>query len=116
MAVVEYMLHNIDGDHRRQVPGFIGDRGHWYNPANHTYIGWISENRDFYVPDSVKRLTKEDFVQRQLLMHQNNKMVKPDPNFPASVNMGVGIEMTEQEVRESVEIWYDNFVNDNVNK
>ena len=116
MAVVEYMLHNIDGDHRRQVPGFIGDRGHWYNPTDHTYIGWVSDNRDFYVPDSVITLDMDSFVNRMLAMHQASPMRKPDPEAPGPMGMMNGIDMTTEEVRSMAENWYANFVTENANK
>jgi len=109
MAVVEYMLLN-EGDHRRHTPGFIGDRGHWYNPADHTLVGWVKDNRDFYVPDTIVTLTKEQLVQRILGMHAVNPMRVNDPNFVPSEQNQLPASMTEAEVRALVESWYDNFV------
>lgn len=110
MAVAEYMLTNNEGDHRRFVPGFIGDRGHWYNPVDHTFIGWISDNRDFYVPDTIVYLDKAAFVARILGMHAANPMRKMSPN-PAVQ----GDIMTEAEVTTMAEEWYDAFVEKNAN-
>jgi len=110
MAVVEYMLQKINGNSKAEIPGFIGDRGHWYNSADHTYVGWIDDERDYYVPDSIKTLTKEQFVTRTLGMHATNPMMNemdmenPDAEPEA---------MTDAEVTTMAEQWYDNFVSQN---
>ena len=69
MAVAEYMMHRIEGGTRRAVPEFIGDRGHWQSPIDKSYIGWIDDARDYYVPDTVTTLTKAEFVTRLLTIH-----------------------------------------------
>jgi hypothetical protein len=43
-------------------------------------------------------------------MHSANPMKKQDPENPGFENM---VAMTEAEVRESVEAWYDEFVTKN---
>lgn len=105
MAVVEYMLLN-EGDHRRHTPGFIGDRGHWYNPADHTLVGWVKDNRDFYVPDTIVTLTKEQLVQRGLAIHA----VVPYIDTTAAGPVSDPPALTETGVRSMLENWYDNFV------
>jgi hypothetical protein len=113
MAVAEYMLTNDEGNQRRFVPGFIGDRGHWYNPVDHTFVGWISENRDFYVPDTIVYLDKAAFVARTLAMHAANPMRKPGEN-PGMMEQGD--VMTEAEVTTMAEQWFDAFVEKNANE
>lgn len=105
MAVVEYMF-NIDDKGKRFIPGFIDDRGHWYDPITETYIGWIDDNRDFFVPDSIVVLTKEELVQRQLAIHAANPMIKDNEEDP----LEVGEPLTNDEARLLVESWYDSFV------
>jgi len=106
MAVIEYMLHRINGSARAEIPGWVGDRGHWFNPADNTYIGWVDDVRDYYVPDTVTSFTKAEFVTRLLTMHgttpfQNMNMEDPsaDPT-----------NMTDAEVTTMAETWYDDFV------
>lgn len=106
MAVVEYMF-NIDDKGKRFIPGFIDNRGHWYDSATETYIGWVKDSRDFYVPDSLTTLSKEDLVQRQLAIHAITPMQKRNEESMDSTNM------TDAEVRTLVENWYDNFVAEN---
>lgn len=102
MAVAEYMFQLQGG--KKVIPDFIEDRGHWYNSADHTFVGWIRDDRDFYVPDSIVYLSKEDLVQRLLGMHNVNPFAKPtEPGAEA-------VTMTEVEVREQAEAWYDAFV------
>jgi hypothetical protein len=106
MPVAEYKLHK-EG-HRRLVPEFIDDRGHWHNPVNHTYVGWIEENPDHYVPDTIVYLTKEEFVTRALVIHANNP-------FRNSTEMTFedGDPLTTEQVTAMAETWYDNFVTKN---
>jgi hypothetical protein len=106
MAIVEYMF-NIDDNGKRFIPGFIDNRGHWYDSATETYIGWVKDSRDFYVPDSLTTLSKEDLVQRQLSIHAVTPMQKRSEESMDSTNM------TDAEVRTLVENWYDNFVTEN---
>jgi hypothetical protein len=106
MAVVEYMF-NIDDNGKRYIPGFIDNRGHWYDANTETYIGWIKDSRDFYVPDSIVSLTKEELVQRQLAIHA----ISPMTSF-GNIESGPTV-MTEEEVRTQVETWYDAFVVEN---
>lgn len=107
MAVIEYMLEKRDATQRRWVPEWVGDRGHWYDPATETYVGWVDDVRDFYLPDTVVVLSKEDLVQRVLTMHATTPMMNVDPGNPESDN---AVAMTEAEVRTMVEAWYDDFV------
>jgi hypothetical protein len=108
MAVVEYMLHVYDGDHRRHIPGFIGDRGHWYHPGNHTWVGWTKTNPDFYVPDTLVVLSKQDLADRCWAIHQIEPISVYNPANPGPENRI--ILQTEAEVRAHAEQWYDEFV------
>lgn len=103
MPVAEYMLHKQG--HRRLVPEFIGDRGHWFNPTDHTYIGWIEENPDHYVPDSIVYLTKEQFITRALAIHQQNPFRSVDGEA-----MIDGEPLTNEGVQAMASSWYDDFV------
>jgi hypothetical protein len=105
MAVIEYMLHRINGSSRAEIPGWVGDRGHWFNSADNTYIGWIDDVRDYYVPDTVVALTKAELVARQLAIHATT------PFMNLSDNPGEEpVAMTDAEVTAMVEAWYDDFV------
>jgi hypothetical protein len=108
MAVVEYKDHVFHGDHRRLIPGFISNGGQWQNPKNHTFVGWVKENADFYVPwATLKALSKEDFVQRALQIHAENPISLPIDRMNPAREMKV---LTEQEVIEHAQEWYDNYV------
>jgi len=108
MAVVEYMLHVYDGDHRRHIPGFIHDRGHWYNPNDHTWVGWTRTKADFYVPDTLLVLTKQALADRCWAIHQVAPISVMDPANPGPENR-ITLQ-TEAEVRAHAEQWYDDFV------
>tara|TARA_E500000318_G_C3512491_1_gene192917 strand:+ start:592 stop:924 length:333 start_codon:yes stop_codon:yes gene_type:complete len=109
MAVAEYMMHRIEGGTRRAVPEFIGDRGHWQSPIDKSFIGWIDDARDYYVPDTVTTLTKAEFVTRQLTIHNTEGHafmtgVEPDET---------PVELSNTEVTTTAETWYDAFVTKN---
>ncbi len=108
MAVVEYKDHVFHGDHRRLIPGFINNGGQWQNPKNYTFVGWIKENADYYVPwSTLKVLTKNDFIQRALEIHSENPLTsRIEPGNPG----GEIKVLTEQEVTEQAGTWYDDYV------
>lgn len=106
MAVAEYMFV-IDDMGRKQVPGYIRDRGYWHNPSDNTYIGWIKENRDYWVPDTIVFLTKEQFLQRQLAIHSAFPMKKGE------IFNNTQTDMTVEEVTDLANTWYDYFVAEN---
>jgi hypothetical protein len=114
MPVVEYMNHIYDGDHRRHIPGFIHDRGHWYNPDDETFVGWTRTKTNYYVPNTLKQLTKEDFVQRCFAMHANSPItVMQQPEDGGGVMEPVQLT-SQEEVRAHAEEWYDAFVTRNL--
>lgn len=74
---VEYKLHrNEEG--KLVAPSWINDPGHCYNPADKSLIGFIAEDRDWYVPDTITYLTKEEFINRCITMHETNPFTQPD--------------------------------------
>jgi len=107
MAVAEYMFV-VNQHGKLEVPGFISDRGHWMNPADHTYVGWIPETREFYVPDTVTTLTKAEFVARQMGMHGTTPFTTEGETPDAD-----RVTMTDAEVTAQAEAWYDAFVTSN---
>lgn len=110
MAVVEYKHHVYLGDHRRHIPGFINDPEHLHNPANHTFIGWVKDNPDYYVPwTTLKVLEKEDIVQRCITLHNQNPIMVRDQNSEGGPE-NVRALTSEAEVRTFAETWYDDFV------
>lgn len=110
MAVVEYKHHVFLNDHRRHIPGFINDPEHWHNPQNHSFVGWAKDNADYYIPwSSLKVLTKEDFVQRCLAIHQVEPISVRDENSENAIDRMRQLT-SETEVREVAENWYDEYV------
>lgn len=105
MAVIEYMLHRVNGSSRKEIPGFVGDRGHWMSPIDGSFIGWVEDERDFYVPDTIVSFTRDEFIARQLAIHAVQPFMNEefDPETPPT-------QMTEAEVTTMMGAWYDDFV------
>jgi len=109
MPVIEYKFQ-ISETGRNVIPGYVEDRGHWYNPADHTYVGWVKAeaDREYWVPDTIEELTKAEMVTRVLGMHATNPMMAMD-----SEGVATETQMTNDEVTTMVETWYDAFVTAN---
>lgn len=108
MPVIEYMFQ-INDMGRKIVPGFVKDRGYWYNPADHTYLGWLDEDREYYVPDTIETKTKQECIDRALAIHAVNPMSEPNVDDPSADET----TMTDEEVTTMIGDWYDNFVTRN---
>ena len=113
MAVVEYKMELVGIKGQFKQPMWVREGGHHFNPADHTRVGWVVDNAEYYVPDSLTTLTKEELVQRQLTMHASN----PERVYTGSFE-GPGMDedvdnwrdKTDAEVRTEVEAWYDDYV------
>lgn len=105
MAIVEYLLHRNEQGHKI-VPPFIIDGGHWWNPIDFTMIGWIENIRDYYIPDTVLILTKEQFASRKLTIHNTNPFVIHDES---NMNQENPVYMTNEQVITMANEWYDKF-------
>ena len=89
-------------------PLWLDDGGVWYDPDKYAYIG-IVRDPEVKVPETVVRYTKESFVERQLDIHDRYPFKKPDPESDRS-DTDVWVEMTEEEVTDQAEEWWDNNV------
>jgi len=107
MAVVEYMF-NLSEDGKKIVPPYIKDVGHWHNSSDETYIGWVDDSRDYWVPDTIDSLTKTEFINRQLDIHTNvaQYLNEDDPDVEPTA-------MSNAEVTTYFGTWYDDFVTKN---
>ena len=90
-------------------PLWLDEGGVWYDKDKYAYIG-VVKDPEVKVPETVVRFTKESFVERQLDLHDRYPFKKPDPENegPPYDNM---IEMTDEEVTDQAEEWWDNNVN-----
>ena len=109
MPVIEYKFQ-ISETGKNVIPGYVEDRGHWYNPADHTYVGWVKAeaDREYWVPDTIEELSKAEMVTRVLSMHAANPMMVMDSDGTVSET-----QMTDNEVTTMVEAWYDEIVTAN---
>lgn len=105
MPLVEFMMHAAPGGNssKREIPGFIRGSADFFNPADNTYVGWVSEKRDFYLPDTILVLDKAAFVSRQISINEIFPMTKQDES-------GAYVEMTLEEVTTHAEETYDRIV------
>lgn len=116
MAVVEYKMHIVGHRGQSQQPMWIREPGHFYNPDDKTRIGWVVDDAEYYVPDTVNSLTKEELVQRQLGIHANHpeRVYTGDETESAAQQEDTENwrDKTDAEVRAETEAWYDQYVSD----
>lgn len=103
MPVIEYKF-NIGEDGRLVIPGYVEDRGHWYNPDDHTYLGWVKAeaDREYWVPDTIVTKTKAECVTRAIGMM---------PMYRDSDETEVAMDSAE--ITTMMENWYDAIDSDN---
>ena len=97
---MQYLEYKLDmGPGGMHTPYWVEDGGYWGNSANNTYIGCTQDNQEHKIPDTVTKLTAAELETRQLAIHAASPMVKD--NGP----MTTPTEMTDAEVRTSVQAW-----------
>jgi len=107
MPVVEYMLHKV-GKRAKQAPHWIEDGGHWQSPLDHSLVGWIDSDRDYWVPDTVVTLTREEFIARAMTIHAQYPMYHPENDI--ADDDGEPSPMSDDSASAWVGEWYDAFV------
>jgi hypothetical protein len=108
--IVEYMLEQVGRGDAKRAPSFIRDGGHWFNPSNFTYLGWVPNlaEREFYVPDSLSVMTRQDVIDRGLSLHASFPMV----NYGEVANIEEEpTTLTDAEVTTLLGDWYDTMTN-----
>ena len=122
MAVVEYKMHVVGPRGQYQQPHFIREGG-WFESTDHSRVGWIVDNAEYYIPDTLTTLTKAQLVTRQLALHAAN----PERKYIGSLTNDDGSDKTDAamfddtdnwrdktdaEVTSETEAWYDAYVSD----
>jgi hypothetical protein len=101
MPLVEFMMHaKRNGGH--ETPSFIRGSADYYNPNDNTYVGWVSDQRDFYLPETITILDRDTFCTRYLEVHGNRPFTKLVDDEE--------VEMTKEEVMASAGSEYDRIV------
>jgi hypothetical protein len=105
MAVVEYKMHIVGPQGQYQQPHFIREGGH-FQSTDHSRVGWIVDNAEYYIPDTLTTLTKAQLVTRQLALHSAN------PERIYTDDTDNWRDKTDAEVTSETEAWYDAYVSD----
>jgi len=94
--IYEYMLNRKNK--QLVIPEWVEDGGYFYDSATCTMMGWSPDlaNREYYIPDSVVTLTKQDAIDRVITMHHVEPMLDEE-----------GTTMSDESVTALVSNWYD---------
>jgi len=95
MQILEYKLHaSANG---MFCPPWIKDGGYWNNPDDYTLVGVASDPNEYYIPDTVTKLTVAELKTRQLAIHAKYPMREPHADD----------DMTNAEVETAVDNWWE---------
>ena len=112
MAVVEYKLHIAGPKGQRRAPDWIREGGNFVS-TDHSMIGWIVDNAEYYIPDTVETLTKAQLVTRQLALHavtaERIYTGSETESFARERDTENWRDKTDAEVTTEVEAWYDSY-------
>ena len=99
---IKYKLHMTEKGMR--CPPWIEDGGYFQNGDE--LIGWTPDeaNREYYVPDTVTVLSRDDFITRAKAIHAHTPMMSM-PEDPSQEPT----QMTEAEVEAQAGAWFDGF-------
>ena len=110
MPIVEYKLELTS--ECKKKPDWIVVGGKFKSPLNHSMIGYVApkERRDYYVPP-VEELSREDFIERQLQIHEKfpEKMIHEVKDDEGNTIMETK-KATKAAVKKSAGQMYDNFL------
>jgi hypothetical protein len=98
MKIVAYKKH-LNYNNQLVDPPWIVRGDMFYEENSKTYIGLVfsEEERDYYIPDSVDYITKEELTERLRPLHE----IRP---FQYKVN---GIRTPCETIEEFIEHWWD---------
>jgi hypothetical protein len=86
--IIEYKLIIENG--KITIPPWAKNPGYFYNPKDFTYIGTAPNDnvRRYYLPDTVVTLTRQQLIDRQVLINNENPSdpVKTLEEITAAVN------------------------------
>ena len=100
--ICEYK-HDKNWEGGKIRPLWLDDGGIWYDPDNYSYVG-VFKDPEVKVPETIVRFTKESLLERQLDIHSRYPYTKEDPESNEPTDR---IELTEEEVTEQAETWWD---------
>ncbi len=84
-----------------KTPDFVTDGGYWENTDNHTYIGSVPDDVEYYVPDTVTTYTLAELQERQRGIHAKRPMKKGEEMLPNITSD----DMTDAEVNQVIADW-----------
>jgi len=114
MPLIEYKLEKTHEGLRK--PACIEKGGRFKSPVDQSFVGYIlpSHKRKYYVPNSFKKLSLEDFVKRQLDIHSKEPFVaegeQPDAESEEKV-VTMTNEQVEKQAKQDYNAFYDLCIN-----
>jgi len=102
MKFYEYKRHLINGQLRD--PDFVVNGGHWFNSADSTYVAVAPDVTEYYLPDTLTELSREQLNDRVLEIHSHVPFMRFD-GVRGSGGVETNIAMSNAEVIDYVSAW-----------
>jgi hypothetical protein len=102
MKFYEYKRHLINGQLRD--PEFVVNGGHWFNSNDYTYVAVAPDVAEYYLPDTLQELTRDQLNSRVLSIHAHNPFMKFN-GMPGSGGIQTNTAMSDAEVVNYVTTW-----------
>jgi hypothetical protein len=110
--IVEYKLEKVRArSDAKKTPIWIDNGGHWYNSINNSYVGYIRDDVEYYIPSTLKTLTRDSFISRMQAIHASHPLYKTPPLADDS-SPDVEAELvayTDEELVTAMGSWWDTF-------
>lgn len=99
--IVEYKF--VREQDQTRAPSWVLDSGYFQDPDDFTMVGTTKNDdvREFYIPDTVVRLTRQQLIDRVVAIHARHPMYKMGAT-PVDREL-----MTDVDVSAMVEAWCD---------
>ena len=110
--IVEYKLQKVRArSDAKKTPIWIDNGGHWYSQINNSYIGYIRDDVEYYIPSTLEVQTKDSFITRMQTIHASYPIYSEpalledgSPDFDADP-----VPYTDEELVTAMGSWWDTF-------
>jgi len=110
--IVEYKLEKVRArSDAKKTPIWIDNGGQWFSPINNSYVGYIRDDVEYYIPSTLKRLTRDSFISRMQTIHASHTLYKTPP-LTDDGSPDVEAELvayTDEELVTAMGSWWDTF-------
>jgi len=110
--IVEYKLQKVRAhSDAKKTPIWIDNGGHWHSQINNSYIGYIRDDVEYYIPSTLEVQTKDSFITRMQTIHASYPIYRePVLLEDGTVDFDADpVPYTDEELITAMGSWWDTF-------